>query len=470
MRRHPIAALVVSACVAAACTAPSGPGPRPSGLSGGLTPSPEPRGFEQIQHLIFIVQENRSFDHYFGTFPGADGIPTGQNGEFTACSRDPVLGICAKPYHDPTPVDLGGPHARPASITSVNGGRMDGFIEALMTGRQPCVRTRKPSDCDGGLGPRRQPDVMGYHDDREIPNYWRYAEEFVLQDRMFGPTDSWTLPAHLFLVSAWSARCQDPGDPMSCTSDVALSGIVDRQRKGRHPALYAWTDITYLLHEAGVSWGYYAARNICDPGERCVDGPAPPQNPLPSFTTVKGNDQVGNVRPHADFYQALRDETLPSVSWIVPGQGGISEHPITGAPITEGQAHVTRLINAVGRSDYWESSAIFLTWDDWGGFHDHVVPPRVDENGYGIRVPGLLISAWARPGFIDHQTLTFDAYLRFIEDLFLGGARLDPETMSRRDARPTVREEVDILGDLKEEFDFSQEPIPPPILDPHPNG
>ena len=78
MRLHPIAALVVSACVAAACTAPSGPGPRPSGLSGGLTPSPEPRGFEQIQHLIFIVQENRSFDHYFGTFPGADGIPTGE--------------------------------------------------------------------------------------------------------------------------------------------------------------------------------------------------------------------------------------------------------------------------------------------------------------------------------------------------------------------------------------------------------
>jgi phospholipase C len=310
---------------------------------------------------------------------------------------------------------------------------------------------------------------MGYHDDREIPNYWRYAEEFVLQDAMFGPTDSWTLPAHLFLVSAWSARCDDPRDPMSCESDVALSGFVDQQRGGRHPTLYAWTDITYLLHEAGVSWAYYAAKTMCDRGERCAEGPSPPQNPLPSFATVKDNRQVRNVRTHGDFYQALQDGTLPSVSWIVPGHGGFSEHPITGAPISRGQAHVTRLINAVGRSDYWESSAIFLTWDDWGGFYDHVRPPRVDENGYGIRVPGLLISAWARSGFIDHQTLTFDAYLRLIEDLFLDGARLDPKTMSRPDSRPTVREEVRILGDLRREFDFTQEPNPPLILDPSPS-
>jgi phospholipase C len=129
---------------------------------------------------------------------------------------------------------------------------------------------------------------------------------------------------------------------------------------------------------------------------------------------------------------------------------------------------VTRLINAVGQSDYWESTATFLTWDDWGGFYDHVEPPRVDVNGYGLRVPGMLISAWAKPGFIDHQTLTFDAYLRLIEDLFLAGARLDPETMSRPDPRPTVREEVDILGNLRKEFDFSQDPLPPLILDPTP--
>ena len=147
-----------------------------------------------------------------------------------------------------------------------------------------------------------------------------------------------------------------------------------------------------------------------------------------------------------------------------------SEHPGNGAPLSKGQAHVTRVINAIASSPLWYRTAIFLTWDDWGGFYDHVVPPRVDENGYGIRVPGLMISPWARAGTIDSQTLSFDAYLKLIEDLYLGGARLDPDTMSRPDSRPTVREDVSILGDLRREFDFDQDPIPPPVLDPTPNA
>jgi phospholipase C len=150
--------------------------------------------------------------------------------------------------------------------------------------------------------------------------------------------------------------------------------------------------------------------------------------------------------------------------------GRNSEHPGNDAPLSRGQAHVTRLVNAIMRSSLWESTAIFITWDDWGGFYDHVVPPRVDENGYGIRVPGLLISPWAIGGTIDSQTLSFDAYLKFIEDLYLDGQRLDPATDGRPDSRPTVREEVSILGDLHEEFDFDQEPIPPLILDPTPGG
>jgi phospholipase C len=116
----------------------------------------------------------------------------------------------------------------------------------------------------------------------------------------------------------------------------------------------------------------------------------------------------------------------------------------------------------------WDDSAIFLTWDDWGGFYDHVAPPVVDDWGYGLRVPGLLISPWARSGFIDHQTLSFDAYLKLIEDRFLSGQRLDPSTMDRPDPRPTVREDVSLLGDLTDEFDFAQSPIPPLTLDPTP--
>jgi phospholipase C len=129
---------------------------------------------------------------------------------------------------------------------------------------------------------------------------------------------------------------------------------------------------------------------------------------------------------------------------------------------------VTRLINAVMRGPDWKSSAIFVTWDDWGGFYDHVQPPRVDGQGYGFRVPALVISPYARTGYIDHQILSSDAYLKFIEDDFLGGARLDPATDGRPDPRPVVRENVPILGNLYTDFDFTQPPRPPMTLKPCP--
>ena len=129
---------------------------------------------------------------------------------------------------------------------------------------------------------------------------------------------------------------------------------------------------------------------------------------------------------------------------------------------------MTGLINAVMTGPDWSSTAIFLTWDDWGGFFDHVVPPKVDRNGYGIRVPALLISPYAKHGLIDHQILSFDAYLKFIEDRFLGGQRLDPATDGRADPRPTVRETVPILGDLRAEFDFTQVPLAATVLPAHP--
>ncbi len=129
---------------------------------------------------------------------------------------------------------------------------------------------------------------------------------------------------------------------------------------------------------------------------------------------------------------------------------------------------MTGLVNAIMRGPNWKSTAIFLTWDDWGGFYDHVVPPVVDHNGYGLRVPGLVISPYARSGFVDHQTLSFDAYAKFIEDDFLHGERLDPATDGRPDPRPTVREDVPILGDLVRDFNFRQKPRAPILLPTHP--
>ena len=130
---------------------------------------------------------------------------------------------------------------------------------------------------------------------------------------------------------------------------------------------------------------------------------------------------------------------------------------------------MTHLIDTIMRSPDWSSTAIFVAWDDWGGFYDHVVPPKVDANGYGLRVPALVISPWAKRGYIDHQTLSFDAYLKFIEDDFLGGARLDPKTDGRPDRRPTVREDVPQLGNLLNDFNLSRPTRKTLVLPLHPS-
>ena len=184
-------------------------------------------------------------------------------------------------------------------------------------------------------------------------------------------------------------------------------------------------------------------------------------NPLPAFDTVKQDNQLANVQIVANYFTAAKSGTLPAVSWIVP-ENSVSEHP--PAKISVGQSYVTTLINAAMQGPDWDSTAIFLSWDDWGGFYDHVVPPKVDENGYGLRVPGLVVSPYAKKGYIDHQTLSFDAYLKFIEDVFLNGQRIDPRTDGRPDPRPDVRENAPQLGNLMYDFDFSQSPLAPLIL------
>jgi phospholipase C len=170
-------------------------------------------GIHKIRHVVIIMQENRSFDSYFGTFPGADGIPM-HDGAPATCSPDPRSQTCVAPYHDSKDRNAGGPHTAKNAVEDIDGGRMDGFVREAQTARHQCSNPLNP-DCanDGGT------DVMGYHDDQEIPNYWAYAKAFVLQDRMFEPNASWSLPAHLFLVSGWSARCAND-DPMSCRNDL----------------------------------------------------------------------------------------------------------------------------------------------------------------------------------------------------------------------------------------------------------
>jgi phospholipase C len=432
------------------------------------TQAPSGSGIHKIQHVIIIMQENRTFDEYFGLYPGADGLPIA-NGAFAVCAPDPLTGQCVSPYHDTHDINGGGPHGQADAVADIDGGKMDGFVAQAEKGRRGCSQTDNPA-CGGD-----KTDVMGYHTRDEIPNYWAYADNFVLQDRMFEPNASWSLPEHLFMVSEWSAHCAS-SDPMSCVNALQSPGNPpDFHHRGQtRPQApdYAWTDLTYLLHKNNISWRYYVEGGT-EPD--CVDDTmaCPPVkqgaktpgiwNPLPYFDTVKQDGQIENVTDVSNYFGAAKNGTLPAVSWIAPS-GPHSDHP--PARVSASQAWVTGLVNAAMQGPEWNSTAIFIAWDDWGGFYDHVVPPVVDQNGYGLRVPALLISPYAKQHMIDHQTLSFDAYVKFIEDDFLGGRRLDPTTDGRPDPRPTVRENVPVLGDLAFDFDFNQAPRAPLVLTP----
>jgi phospholipase C len=469
-RRASLCLLVLGAVACTAATTSSGAVPREP-IDVATTTIPQ--GASALEHLIFIVQENRSFDHYFGTYPGADGIPTDAEGRFDVCVPDPWQdGVCVPPYVTRSIEFDGGRHDEWAAHHDINGGAMDGFVASLDPRPTKCWMDRTQPQCAQLLGPDGQPDVMSTLTRRSIPNYWAYADRFALQDRMFASADSWTLPSHLFLMSAWSAFCPDPADPMSCRSDLGLKIAAKRWDFGDDP-VYAWTDITWLLDRAGVSWRYYIGSDTCwEPPCAGTQDRAftskPVFMPIAGFTSFWDGTRDGigdNLRPVQRFLQAADGGTLPQVSWVVPSSG-VSDHPASPGTIRTSMAYVTTLINAVMRSPDWDSTAIFLVWDDWGGFYDHVQPPRIDENGYGLRVPGLVISPWAKPGYIDHTTLSFDSYLKLIEDRFLGGARLDPETDGRPDGRPTVREPL--ANDVWAAFDFAGAPQPPLVLEPWP--
>ncbi|WP_246857287.1 alkaline phosphatase family protein [Pseudarthrobacter sp. NIBRBAC000502770] len=501
-------------------------------------PSGPDAGLSKIKHVVIITQENRSFDSYFGTYPGADGIPM-QDGKPTACIPDPAKGGCVAPFYSTADVNAGGPHSPDDATADINGGAMDGFVAQAEKDLAHC----EPTATDCKYKPKAT-DVMGYHDRKQLPTYWDYADNFVLQDHMFSSAAAGSLQAHLYMVSEWSAKCTKAGDPSSCVSslqnldtepekkdfDKSLIGTCQSaadlqpcqaalQAAGLSPALagqtqqvaaasckrtdtlsackaavqaadipdalkaklasaaltigrpdYAWTDLTYLLHKHAVSWAYYVfsgtepdCRNdaaTCAPVKQDAETPGR-WNPLPYFDTVKQDGEQGNIKPLSGLYDDARTGNLPAVTWVAPTDD-VSEHP--PAKISTGQQYVAGLVNAIMSGPDWDSTAIFLNWDDWGGFYDHEAPPAVDNNGYGMRVPALVISPYAKKGYIDHQVLSQDAYFKFIEDDFLGGERIDPATDGRPDNRPGVRENNPQLGDLANDFDFNQAPRPPHLI------
>jgi len=301
--------------------------------------------------VLILMQENHSFDNYFGTFPGADGIRPGMLVEGVA------------PFHFARAITGNPPHSVEAARRAMNGGAMDRFVSAA-----------------GGSEP------MGYYDSSDIPNYWAYARRFALADHFFSSFAGPTLPNHLFVVAG-----QSPG----VTRNV-----------GRPPGgSFAFTSLPDSLDEGKVSWKCYVGQ--VDPRE------FGPMNPLAGFSSLRA--KADRFATTARLFQDLRDGTLPSVAWIFPS-GEESEHPLTDPRI--GMWYVTAVVNALMKSTAWESTVLVVTWDEYGGFFDHVTPPARDGVTLGPRVPALVISPYSRPGFIDHTTYDFASILRFVEEVF----------------------------------------------------
>ncbi len=461
-----------------------------------------------IQHVIIIMQENRSFDHYFGTFPGADGIPAGTCIPYAP--REPKKG-CVVPFHSQLDANAGGPHNALAALADLDDGvtkaAMDGFVaeqkqkassasdaassthhgaSAAPAPETTCGTSSTTPSCSGKYIGLLQHDVMSYHTEAEIPNYWTYARKFVLQDHMFESVRGWSEPSHLYITSLWAAVCSNQTDASTCVTNP-------NPPQPKPTTIYPWANLFQLLDVNGVSWKYYLGQGTqpdCDDGEMdCapqIQTSAVPSvwNPAPFFASVKaqGKAYLAAHVPTSDrFIVDVKGGTLPAVSWIVPS-GVYSEHP--SQSVTTGMEYVTSLVNAVMQSPYWNSTAIFLAWDDWGGFYDHEVPPIVDYNntstpvqGYGLRVPGILISPYARAGMIDHAYYSFDAYATFIETLFTNGTPLSPSALGNPDSRPTLRDTVTsaklpngtqvAIGNLFDEFDFTQTPLAPTVLPTH---
>ncbi len=387
----------------------------------GATPAASSGGIYKIKHVVWIIQENHSFDNYFGTFPGADGIPPQ-----TCLQKMPGSKACVKPFHmtiDEPPCDIS--HFWNAAHAAYDNGRMDGFVWAEGT-----------------------PFTMGYYNGREIPNYWAYAHHYTLCDHFFSSFLGPSTQNHFYTVAA-----QDGGMIQMCwTLSQCLELMDDRGN------LFSFASMVELFNKTHLSWKYYNETLPVPPNvaaQRANIGnnafPNPKRfgiwNPLPGFKDVDDDPAaMARLLPLSQYFKDLKGGTLPQVCWIVPAFRD-SEHAT--APVDRGMWYVTRIINALMESSCWKNSVIFLSWDDYGGFYDHVAPPVVDAFGYGPRVPMIVISPYAKPGYICHKAYELCSVLKFIE------VRWHLGHLTARDDR---------ANDMSDCFDFSQTPNPPTVI------
>ncbi len=414
--------LGVVACTAMLARLTLATGSAKQDVSAGEPQTSPPVGIEKIRHVIWIMQENRTFDNYFGTFPGADGIPPA-----TCLPKMPGSKECVAPFHMPDLFPLCDlPHEWEDAHAVYDNGKMDAFVWVEGTSY-----------------------TMGYLDERDIPNYWAYARHYTLCDRFFSSQMGESLTNHLYMVAAQSGGLIHGIDTVE-EAEAIRDGHDD-------PGGFSFEAVVHLLDRGHVSWKYYVETTPLTGGEFPPDAngllghPNPKKfslwNPLPAFKKVRENPQtMARLADLKEYFSDLKQGTLPDVSFIVPAFDD-SEHPPAAAQ--EGMWYVTTLINSLMESPYWNDSAVVLTWDDYGGFYDHVPPPEVDAYGLGPRVPGLVISPYAKPGYISHYIYDFTSALKFIEERY----RLPH--LAARDARATG------LADC---FDFNQKPQPTLVI------
>jgi len=434
--------------------------------------SPTPGSLASLKHLIFFIQENRSFDSYFGTYPGADGFPN----PLPCLPSVWYPSQCFTPFLNHADSNGGGPYNANFQLADIDNGKMDGFqIQAELEYQNqfgcppPNARHGGPPplviDDDEEVGPHFTPcvpDVMGYHDGTDLPNYWAWAGAYTLQDHFFESTFSSSHPAHLELFSLWAAVCSQLSPPVvgSCRGNADPGNIWSKEL----PTPYLWTDLTYLMNKHGVTWKAYL-----DGGLGGLHGNSQVTtlwDVLPGFQTVQQDHQLPNAENYTDvnFLSDAANGTLPAVSWVLPNYND-SEHP--QADVSAGEAYLTKMIDAVMAGPDWNNTAIFITHDDIAGFYDHVPPPYTFDNlGLGIRVPALIISPWVKRGYIDRQVCSTDCYAKLIEDDFMNGARL--RSAGRLDPRIVYRDELPEYGNLVNDFDFQSPPRPALILRPYP--
>jgi phospholipase C len=370
---------------------------------GGVSPATG-SGSNYISHVVVIIQENRSFDDFFATFPGANGTTTGL---MKTPSGDVVVPLKAAGLHTD---NLGHQHA--SFLKEYDGGKMDGFNLVTRT-------IAKGHDVPAGTYAYR------YVDPKEIAPYWSIAKDYVLADDMFTTQSSSSFTAHQDFVAGGTPVDGDNvidfprpptwgcnGAPGTKTNLITVEGKY-LWGKGPFPC-FTYATIRDDLDGAGLSWLYFT-----NPSNSAV---------WDAFDAIKavreGSEWSTNIiEPETEVLNYIDNGELPAVSWVIP-DAGTSDHPHLGFSKDKGPEWVASVVNAIGESPYWQSTVVIVVWDEWGGNYDHVPPPQLDGQGLGARVPMMIVSAYDKettsgtPGYISHTQYEDGSILKFIENLW----------------------------------------------------